>query len=78
VCIAVVWLMYAANLADAPRLADDIPTLEAMTGLFAVLACVGAASLFGLLRRWRGHLLLFLFFLVSLAPGGWLLRALVS
>jgi hypothetical protein len=56
--LAVVVLLYALNVDDAPRLGADLPRLYALTGLFAGLFAAGAAAFLAQRRRWGARWLL--------------------
>lgn len=59
--LAVVCVLYLANVGSEPRIAADLPGLYALTGLFAALGGAGAAAFFAHRRQW---------------PARWLLQAL--
>lgn len=59
--LAVVCLLYAVNLDTEPRLADDLPRLFTVTGLFTALGVTGVGAFLAHRRAW---------------PARWLLQAL--
>jgi hypothetical protein len=56
--LAVVVLLYALHVDDAPRLGADLPSLYALTGLFAALFAAGLAAFLAQRRRWAARWLL--------------------
>lgn len=56
--LAVVCILYAANLDAAPQLRADLPRLLKLTGLFALFGAAGAAPFFAHRRGWPGRWLL--------------------
>jgi hypothetical protein len=56
--MAVVVLLYALHVDDAPRLGTDLPRLYALTGLFAALFAAGVAAFFAQRRHWGARWLL--------------------
>lgn len=71
--LGVVCLLYGVHMDDAPQLRENWPMLTRSAGLFAALAAIAAAALFGLLRnrpwRWAGQVVL----LMAIGATGWLL-----
>jgi hypothetical protein len=59
--LAVVCLLYAVNVDTEPRLADQLPRLFALTGLFAALGGSGVGAFLAHRRAW---------------PARWVLQAL--
>jgi len=56
--LAVVVLLYALHVDDAPRLGADLPRLYALTGLFGALFLAGAAAFLAQRRHWGARWLL--------------------
>lgn len=58
VILAVVCVMYLANVGEAPRLMSDLPPLLLLTGLFLALALTGGAAFLAHRRGWPGRWLI--------------------
>lgn len=76
--LAVVWLLYAVNVDEAPRIASQLPKLGGLALGFTVLAVSGGLSFFGQLRGWRLRWLALAAFLLVLLPGLLLISRLVA
>lgn len=56
--LAVVCVLYGANLGAHPELRAELPQLLRVTGLFFALGLAAGAAFLGHRRRWPGHWLL--------------------
>ena len=56
--LAVVCVLYLANVGHEPQLAADLPRLYALTGLFAAIGAAGASAFLAQRRHWPARWLL--------------------